>query len=131
MARGALPAGLVIAAVTGDLSGRHSLVPACVLTAIPAAFAYALACYGDTLDARSGRLRPLLAGFAAVLLVVSAALRSPAVVGGVPQLAVTCAVLTIVLYGAIGLGALMPAPRTRASALQVDETPLVSRRRAA
>ncbi|TML90699.1 MAG: hypothetical protein E6G09_00365 [Actinobacteria bacterium] len=49
-----------------------------------------------------------LAGLALVLLVLSAALRSPAVTGGVPTLAVSALVMTLVLYAAISVGALFP-----------------------
>jgi hypothetical protein len=111
MARRVVPAALALAAVFADLAGSHGLALALLLFAIPAAFAFALACYGDALEARCGGLRPLLAGLAALLLVVSAALRSPAVVGGVPQLAVSAAVLSLALYGAIALGLLLPAGR--------------------
>ena len=45
------------------------------------------------------------------LLVLSAALRSPAVVGGVPQLAVSALVLCLVLYTAAVVGALLTPPR--------------------
>jgi hypothetical protein len=79
-----------------------------VLCAIPAAFVLALECYGDALEARCGGLRPLLAGGGLVLLVVSAALRSPAVVGGVPRLAVSAVVLCLLLYAAILLGVVLP-----------------------
>jgi hypothetical protein len=102
---------LALAAVFSDLAGSHGLALALLLLAIPAAFALALVCYGDALEARCGGLRPLLAGVAALLLVVSAALRSPAVVGGVPQLAVSAAVLSLVLYGAIAVGLLLPTGR--------------------
>jgi hypothetical protein len=111
MARRAFPAVLALAAVVSDLAGSHGLALALLLFAIPAAFALALVCYGDALEARCGGLRPVLAGLAALLLVVSAALRSPAVVGGVPQLAVSAAVLSLALYVTIAVGLLLPAGR--------------------
>jgi hypothetical protein len=111
MARRAIPAVLALAVVFADLAGSHGAALAFLLIAIPAAFALALACYGDALEARCGGLRPLLAGLAALLLVLSAALRSPAVVGGVPQLAVSAVVLAIALYGAIAIGLFWPAGR--------------------
>jgi hypothetical protein len=111
MARRASPAVLALAAVCADLAGSHGLALALLLLAIPTGFALALACYGDALEARCGGLRPLLAGLAALLLVVSAALRSPAVVGGVPQLAISAAVLSLAFYGAIAVGLLLPAGR--------------------
>jgi hypothetical protein len=111
MARRALPATLALAALVSDLAGSHGLALTFLLFAIPAAFALALACYGDALEGRCGGLRPLLAGLAGLLLVVSAALRSPAVVGGVPQLAVSAAVLSLALYVTIAVGLLLPAGR--------------------
>jgi hypothetical protein len=110
MARRALPALLALIALVADLSGRHGVALGFVLVAIPAAFVLALECYGDALDARCGGLRPLFAGAALVLLVVSAALRSPAVVGGVPRLAVSAVVLCLLLYAGALLGALLAAP---------------------
>jgi hypothetical protein len=54
-------------------------------------------------------LRPVFAGVGLLLLVLSAALRSPAVVGGVPRLAVSAVVVCLLLYVAALLGALLPA----------------------
>jgi hypothetical protein len=109
MARRALPPLLALIALVADLSGAHGVAFALVLVAIPAAFVLALECYGDALEARCGGVRPLLAGGGVVLLVLSAALRSPAVVGGVPHLAVSAVVLSLVLYGVALLGAVLPA----------------------
>ena len=108
MARRVLPAILVLAALVSDLSGGHGLALAFLLAGIPAAFMLALDCYGDALEARCSGLRPICAGISVVLLVLSAALRSPAVVGGVPQLAVSALVITLVLYAAISVAALLP-----------------------
>ena len=110
MARRALPALLALIAFVADLSGSHGVALGFVLAAIPAAFSLALECYGDALEARCGGLRPLSAGGGVVLLVLSAALRSPAVVGGVPHLAVSAVVLALLLYTGAFLGALL-APR--------------------
>jgi hypothetical protein len=110
MARGALPALLALIAFVADLSGSHGVALAFVLASIPAAFALALECYGDALDARCGGLRPLSAAGGLALLVLSAALRSPAVVGGVPHLAVSAVVLALLFYVGALLGALL-APR--------------------
>jgi hypothetical protein len=109
MVRRALPALLVFAALVGDLGGDHGLALGLVLVAIPAAFMLALDCYGAALEAHCSGTRPLLAGLAVPLLVLSAALRSPAVVGGVPQFAVSALVITLVLYGSISVGALWPS----------------------
>ena len=109
MARRALPALLALIAFVADLAGAHGVALAFVLAAIPAAFALALECYGDALEARCGGVRPLLAGGGLVLLVLSAALRSPAVVGGVPRLAVSAVVLSLLLYAGALLGAVLPA----------------------
>jgi hypothetical protein len=113
MARRALPALLVFAAFLADVGGSHGLSLGLLFVAIPTAFVLALDCYGAALDARCSRGRPILAGLALLLLVLSAALRSPAVVGGVPQIAVSALVLTLLLYAAIGVAALRPS-RARA-----------------
>lgn len=110
MARRALPALLALIALLADLSGDHGVALGFVLLAIPAAFALALECYGDALEARCGGLRPLIAAGGLVLLVLSAALRSPAVVGGVPRLAVSAVVLCLLLYAGALLGALYATP---------------------
>jgi hypothetical protein len=121
MARRALPALLALIALCADVSGAHGVALGFVLAAIPAAFALALECYGDALDARCGGIRPLVAGGGLVLLVLSAALRSPAVVGGVPRLAITAVVLCLFLYAGALLGALFAAPkRAVASAEEVE-----------
>jgi hypothetical protein len=108
MFRRVLPAILVLGALLSDLAGSHGLALAFLLTGIPAAFMLALDCYGDALEAQCSGLRPLTAGVSVFLLVLSAALRSPAVVGGVPQVAVSALVITLVLYAAISVGALLP-----------------------
>ena len=111
MARRALPALLALIALLADLSGDHGLALGFVLAAIPAAFVLALECYGDTLEARCGGLRPLIAAGGLVLLVLSAALRSPAVVGGVPRLAISAIVLCLLLYAGALLAALFASPQ--------------------
>jgi hypothetical protein len=105
MARRLLPAILVLAALLSDLGGNHGLALAFLLAGIPAAFVLALDCYGDALEARCSGLRPVSAGLSVFLLVLSAALRSPAVVGGVPQFAVSALVITLVLYAGISVAA--------------------------
>jgi hypothetical protein len=107
-----VPSVLILAALLGDATGSRHVALAFVLLAIPAAFALALACYGDALESRCGLLRPLLTGLSVALLVLSAALRSPAVVGGVPALATSALVLALLLYGAVIIGALLPESRT-------------------
>jgi hypothetical protein len=108
MARRALPALLALIALLADLSGDHGVALGFLLPAIPAAFALTLDCYGDALEARCGGMRPLVAAGGLVLLVLSAALRSPAVVGGVPRLAVSAVVLALLLYAGALLAALLP-----------------------
>src|SRR4051794_3863429 len=120
MARRALPALLALIALLADLSGSHGVALAFVLASIPAAFALALECYGDALEARCGGLRPLTAVGGLGLLVLSAALRSPAVVGGVPRLAVSAVVLCLLLYAGPLLGALF-APRPLAATHPQEE----------
>jgi hypothetical protein len=108
MSRRVLPALLVLAALASDGGGSHGLALAFLLVAIPAGFVLVLDCYGDLLAARCSSARPVLAGLGLILLVLSAALRSPAVLGGVPKLAVSALVTTLVLYAAISAGALLP-----------------------
>jgi hypothetical protein len=112
MARRVLPAVLGFGALIADVAGSHGVALALTLAAIPAAFGLALECYGDALEARCGLTRSLTAGAALVLLVFSAALRSPAVVGGVPQLAVSALVVMLLLYMAIWVDALLQGGRT-------------------
>jgi hypothetical protein len=100
MARRALPAVLAFAGLCADLAGGHALARVALLGAVPAAFVLVLDCYGDALAARCGGVRPLLAAFALVLLVLSAALRSPAVVGGVPRASVSALALACLLAAA-------------------------------
>jgi hypothetical protein len=101
MAR-ALPFVLALAVAGADARGRHSLALLLLLGAIPAAGAAALAAYGDALDGLCGAVRPFAGALALLLLVVSAALRSPAVVGGVPALALSAVIGAAVLYGLQG-----------------------------
>jgi hypothetical protein len=112
MSRRFLPALLVTSALLADLGGDHGLALAFLLFAIPAAGFVALDCYGDVLESGCNLARPLLAGLAVVVLVVSAALRSPAVVGGVPHFAVSSLVLALLLYAALAVGGLIPLGRT-------------------
>ena len=111
MARRFLPAVLVASALILDLDGSHGGALTVLMLAIPAGFVLVLDCYGDVLESSCGLSRPILAALALVLLVMSAALRSPAVVGGVPALAVSALVLVLLLYGAVALGAVLPAGR--------------------
>jgi len=112
MARRALPALLALIAFVADLSGSHGVALALVLGSIPPAFA---------LEARCGGFRPLSAAGGLGLLVLSAALRSPAVVGGVPHLAVSAVVLALLLYLGAFVGALLASPRP--ARLVLEEEP--------
>jgi hypothetical protein len=105
MARRFLPAALAFAALILDLEGSHGAAVGVLFVAIPAAFVLALDCYGDSLESRCTLVRPILAGLSLFLLVLSAALRSQAVVGGVPAIAVSALVLVLVLYGAVAVAA--------------------------
>ncbi|MBA3734032.1 MAG: hypothetical protein H0W90_02360 [Actinobacteria bacterium] len=112
MSRRLLPALLVVSALLSDLGGDHGLALAILLCAIPAACVLALDCYADALGSSCSRARPVLAGVAVAVLVISAALRSPAVVGGVPHVAVSSLVLALLLYAGVAAGALLPVWRT-------------------
>ncbi len=132
MVRPLLPAVLVFAALLSDVAGGHGAALAFLLVAIPAAFALSLECFGDALESRCGSARPVLAGLAVVLIVLSASLRSPAVVGGVPQFAVSALAFALGLYGLVGVGALVPAqPPRRARTRRPAARDAEARRRAA
>jgi len=90
-----------------------------LLAAIPAAFVLALDCFADVLHEQCGPARPLVAGAGLFLLVLSATLRSPAVVGGVPRIAVSAIVLTLMLYGGLAASMVVVAAR-RPAARAVD-----------
>jgi hypothetical protein len=123
VARRALPALLALIALIADLYGSHGVALGFLFASIPAAFALALECYGDALESRCGGGRPFAAFAGLALLVLSAALRSPAVVGGVPRLAVSAIVLCLLLYGGALLGALYaPRPTARAVSREDVET---------
>jgi hypothetical protein len=93
MARRAVPALLALSAFLADLGGAHRFASIVLFVAIPAGFALVVACYGDTVEERTGFGRVLMAGAGLFLLVLSAAVRSPALVGGVPRIAVTAVAL--------------------------------------
>jgi hypothetical protein len=129
MARRSLPAVLGFAALLADLSGAHGVALALLLGAIPAAFVLTLDCYGDVLHARCGLRRPLIAGTGLGLLVLSAAVRSQAVVGGVPRVAVSAIVGSLFLYAALAAGSLVVAMRTtrRSRPIRVTQAPETER----
>jgi hypothetical protein len=114
MSRRVVPAALAFGALVADLSDNHAFALTGLVIAIPASFALLLDCYGDALAARCGLFRPLSAAAGLLLIVFSAALRSPALVGGVPRIAVSAVALAVVLSTA----AITPSParpaRTRA-----------------
>ena len=114
MSRRACPAVLACVALLADLSGGHTVALTTLLIAIPASFALLLDCYGDALSARCGALRPAAAAGGLLLIVFSAALRSPAVVGGVPRIAVSALVLATLLSIAAALRVPVPAAVTAA-----------------
>jgi hypothetical protein len=112
MARRPLPAALAFAAFVADLSGAHGVALVALLGAIPAAFVLTLDCFADALQSRCTLKRPVVAGAGLLLLVMSATLRSPAVVGGVPQIAVSAVVFSLLLYAGLAVAALVAALRS-------------------
>ena len=112
MSRRLLPSVLVVAALLSDSSSAHGLALVLLLLAIPAAFVLALDCYGDLLESRCSIIRPALAALSLFFLVLSAALRSSAVIGAVPKFAVSSLVLVLLLYTVVLIGALLPGGRT-------------------
>jgi hypothetical protein len=111
MARRPLPAALAFVAFVADLSGAHGLALVALLAAIPAAFVLTLDCFADSLQSHCTLARPLVAGGGLLLLVLSATLRSPAVVGGVPQMAVSALAFSLLLYAALAVTVLVAAVR--------------------
>jgi hypothetical protein len=121
MARRPLPAALAFVAFVADLSGAHGVALVALLAAIPAAFVLTLDCFADSLQSRCTLARPIVAGSGLLLLVTSATLRSPAVVGGVPQIAVSAVAFSLVLYAALAIGVLVAAVRrAQAPVARVD-----------
>jgi hypothetical protein len=118
--RRGLPALLALVALTSDLAGAHGLALVTLFGAIPASFVLVLDCYGDTLAARCGGGRPVAAAAALALLVLSAALRSPAVVGGVPRLAVSSLAFAWLLAAATGLVSIRRPPARAAARARAD-----------
>jgi hypothetical protein len=122
---------LVLTALIADVGGSHGLALLLLFLAIPAAFGLALGCYGDVVEQRSSRLRPILAGLAVFLVVLSASLRSSAVAGGVPKFAISGLVLTLFLYTAVAIGGLLRPRRPRIVAMRIHEASPARSRRAA
>jgi hypothetical protein len=110
MRRRAVPAALAFGALLADLSGQHTLALLGLFVAIPASFALMLDVYGDALASRCGLVRPLAAAAGLLLIVFSAALRSPALVGGVPRVAVSA----LALAALFSTAPLVPSPAPRA-----------------
>jgi|SRR5690348_10348532 hypothetical protein len=122
MARRPLPAALAFVAFLADLSGAHGIALVALLAAIPAAFVLTLDCFADSLQSRCTLARPIVAGSGLLLLVLSATLRSPAVVGGVPQFAVSAVAFSLLLYAALAVGILVAAVRrAQAPVARVEE----------
>jgi hypothetical protein len=107
--RRSCPAALVFAAFVLDLGGDHTLSLGVLLLAIPASFALLLDCYGRAVEGETGLLRTGAAGAGLVLVVSSAALRSPALVGGVPRIAVSALAVAVVMCAAATLPQWRPA----------------------
>ena len=118
MSRRACPAALACVALLADLSGLHTVALMSLFVAIPASFALMLDCYGDAVSARCGLLRPMAAAGGLLLIVFSAALRSPAVVGGVPRVAVSALALAALLTVAATLR--LPVPAAARSAARAE-----------
>jgi hypothetical protein len=109
MGRRALPSALTAGAFVADVAGGHAFALLVLLAAIPAAFVLMLDCYADALAARCGRARPLAAAGGLLLIVFSAALRSPAVVGGVPRLSISALALAAIFTTIALAGSVAPA----------------------
>ena len=108
MARRWLPLGLALLAAALDVSGSHGLAFHALLVAVPAAAVGAFGAFGELLDLRADDraetplyLLPLLSAMGLVLLVVTAAVRAPAIAD-----AATPAIATNLL--SLGLGPPLP-----------------------
>jgi hypothetical protein len=123
MGRRAVPPALAFGALLADLSGHHALALTGLLFAIPASFALMLECYAHALAAHCGLFRPLSAAVGLLLVVLSAALRSPAVVGGVPRFAVSALAVGAVLSVAAVARPIAPVASRRVSRRAADAEP--------
>lgn len=93
-----LPVSLVVGAVLADGGGVHALGFWLVLLAIPAAAGEAFVAISDALDGKKAWLRAAIGTLATVLLVVGSAVREGAPQGKTPVLAVSAAIIALVLY---------------------------------
>ncbi len=110
VARRLLPALAVLLAAAADAWGGRELALLCLLAAVPAAGAAALAFFGELVDSLETpkiefvRLaQALLWAAALALIVLSAALRAPAGVGEVPRQSATALALCLGLVALEGL----------------------------
>jgi hypothetical protein len=102
-----LPAGLALAAALADARGMHELAYWLVVAAVPAAACAALSGFGGLVEAvpRSdeearGRAFTTLGGLALGLIVLAAAVRSPAHLdNAVPALGTSALAGALALYG--------------------------------
>jgi hypothetical protein len=107
--RRVLPALLALLAAVADSTGGHALAFDALLGAVPFAAVSALVAFGEQLDRRDAvaSMQAVLWGFAVVLLVLSCAVRSGAS-PGVPPLAESALVATLLVFGAKAVLALAP-----------------------
>ena len=102
-----LPAALALAAALADARGRHEIAYLLVVAAVPAAACAALSGFGGLVDAvprsdEEARARAFtaLGGLALALLVLAAAVRSPAQLDRtVPALGSSALTAALALYG--------------------------------
>src|SRR5262245_30626735 len=122
-----LPWSLAVAALAADAIGLHGLAYSLVLLAIPSGAAAAFLGAGDALNGKE-LLRGVTSCLALVLIVLAAAVRANAPVGGaVPALAVSALVGAMLVYGlplvVWVLEPLRPRPRARQSRAGVRTNP--------
>jgi hypothetical protein len=119
----AAPALLAFTAFLADLAGAHAFAAIVLLAAIPAGFALFVSCYGEAVECGAGLRRVVVAGSGLFLLLLSAAVRSPALVGGVPRIAITAVALAPLpcLYAAVRVVRAPPAVPAVASSEERDE----------
>jgi len=111
-----LPAVLAVVALVADSDGASTVALYALLAAVPFAAVSALVAFGDAVEAREETMvafQALLWGLVALLLVLSCALRSQAVV--VPPLATSAVVACLALFAVKAVLAAPPVLRRLAA----------------
>jgi hypothetical protein len=110
-----LAIGLVLVAGLADAAGAHSLAFYLLVLAVPAIAAAALAALGAAFEPGAGPAvgRAWIQASALLLVLVSAAARAPVRDEGVPRLALSALVASVLLYAGVVAVAAWPHVRRR------------------